>query len=114
MTILSGLFFLRQPLSQGLGRGLSMAGETVRRASSRFGTATALAGALLLTAAALAAFGLALSNMRQLTSELGRVWLIVGAAWFFFLRWPSDWRDWARRACRSGVMSSRCFGSSAC
>ncbi len=30
--------------------------------------------------------GLALSNLRQLTSELGRVWLIVGAAWFFFLR----------------------------
>ncbi|HEX2540056.1 MAG TPA: FtsW/RodA/SpoVE family cell cycle protein, partial [Caldimonas sp.] len=24
--------------------------------------------------------------LRQLTSELGRVWLIVGAAWFFFLR----------------------------
>jgi cell division protein FtsW (lipid II flippase) len=24
--------------------------------------------------------------MRQLTSELGRLWLIVGAAWFFFLR----------------------------
>ena len=32
------------------------------------------------------AFGLALANLRQLTSELGRVWLIVGAAWFFFLR----------------------------
>jgi cell division protein FtsW (lipid II flippase) len=30
--------------------------------------------------------GLLLSNMRQLTSELGRIWLIVGAAWFFFLR----------------------------
>ena len=28
----------------------------------------------------------ALANMRQLTSELGRLWLIVGAAWFFFLR----------------------------
>src|SRR4029453_7118902 len=25
-------------------------------------------------------------NMRQLTSEIGRLWLIVGAAWFFFLR----------------------------
>ena len=41
---------------------------------------------LLATLAALVAFGLALSNLRQLTSELGRVWLIVGAAWFFFLR----------------------------
>jgi cell division protein FtsW (lipid II flippase) len=28
----------------------------------------------------------ALANLRQITSELGRVWLIAGAAWFFFLR----------------------------
>jgi cell division protein FtsW (lipid II flippase) len=41
---------------------------------------------LLLTFGVLVGFGLALSNVRQLTSELGRVWLIVGAAWFFFLR----------------------------
>ena len=27
-----------------------------------------------------------LLNVRQLTSEIGRLWLIVGAAWFFFLR----------------------------
>ena len=30
--------------------------------------------------------GSLLLNVRQLTSELGRLWLIVGAAWFFFLR----------------------------
>ena len=41
---------------------------------------------MLATAAAVLAFGLALANLRQLTSELGRVWLIAGAAWFFFLR----------------------------
>jgi cell division protein FtsW (lipid II flippase) len=30
--------------------------------------------------------GALLLNLRQFTSELGRLWLIVGAAWFFFLR----------------------------
>jgi len=30
--------------------------------------------------------GFLLTNIRQLTSEIGRLWLIVGAAWFFFLR----------------------------
>ena len=25
-------------------------------------------------------------NLRQLTSEIGRLWLIVGGAWFFYLR----------------------------
>ena len=38
------------------------------------------------TAAAVLALGLGLANLRQLTSELGRIWLIGGAAWFFFLR----------------------------
>src|SRR5262249_30755307 len=37
---------------------------------------------LLLTGA----IGALLLNVRQLTSELGRLWLVVGAAWFFFLR----------------------------
>jgi cell division protein FtsW (lipid II flippase) len=27
-----------------------------------------------------------LSNLRQVTSEVGRLWLMVGAAWFFFMR----------------------------
>ena len=42
--------------------------------------------------------GFLLTNMRQLTSELGRVWLIVGAAWFFFLRGT----PLAERLARSG------------
>ncbi|HJW10871.1 MAG TPA: FtsW/RodA/SpoVE family cell cycle protein, partial [Albitalea sp.] len=86
MLVFSVLLFLRQPLSRGLGWGLAIAGETARRSAHRLGTARALAALLLLTLAAVVVFGLSLSNMRQLTSELGRVWLIVGAAWFFFLR----------------------------
>jgi len=86
MLVFSVLLFLRQPLSRGLGWMLSIAGETTRRSARRLGPAGAIAVLLLLTLAALTAFGLSLSNMRQVTSELGRVWLIVGAAWFFFLR----------------------------
>ena len=44
------------------------------------------------------AVGFLLTNIRQLTSELGRVWLIVGAAWFFFLRGT----PLAERMARSG------------
>ncbi|HEY2927795.1 FtsW/RodA/SpoVE family cell cycle protein, partial [Piscinibacter sp.] len=86
LLVFSVLLFLRQPLSRGLGWTLAIAGETARRSAQRLGSARALAALSLLTLAAVAVFGLSLSNMRQLTSELGRVWLIVGAAWFFFLR----------------------------
>jgi cell division protein FtsW (lipid II flippase) len=86
MLVLSVLLFLRRPLARELGWLLSVIGEGARAATRRLGTwgaaALVVAGAL----AAVAGFGLALANMRQLTSELGRVWLIVGAAWFFFLR----------------------------
>jgi cell division protein FtsW (lipid II flippase) len=86
LMLLSVLVFLRQPLSRGLAWMLSVGGEAAHRTVRRVGHAGALAALLLLTFGALAAVGLGLSNLRQLTSELGRVWLIVGAAWFFFLR----------------------------
>ena len=86
MLVFSVLLFLRQPLSRGLGWMLSIAGEMARGSVRRLGFAGAFAALSLLTLAAVVGFGLSLSNMRQLTSELGRVWLIVGAAWFFFLR----------------------------
>jgi cell division protein FtsW (lipid II flippase) len=46
----------------------------------------AAAAWILLALAIVGAVGFLLTNIRQFTSELGRVWLIVGAAWFFFLR----------------------------
>ncbi|HUG21278.1 FtsW/RodA/SpoVE family cell cycle protein [Piscinibacter sp.] len=82
----SVLLFLRQPLARGLAWALSVSGETARQVRSRLGTWQAGAIVALAALALVAVFGLALANMRQLTSELGRVWLIVGAAWFFFLR----------------------------
>ena len=86
MLVFSVLLFLRPPLARSLGWGLSVGGEAVRRASAALGGVGAWAAFALLALAGLSVFGLALSNLRQLTSELGRIWLIVGAAWFFFLR----------------------------
>jgi hypothetical protein len=54
---------------------------------------------LLLLAAALQAFGALLANKRQLTSEVGRIWLMLGAAWFFYMRGT----PLAERLARSGT-----------
>jgi len=86
MLALSVLVFVRAPLARGFAWLLSVVGEAMQRASRRLGT---LGGGIVLvvaTLAAVVAFGVVLANRRQLTSELGRIWLIVGAAWFFFLR----------------------------
>ena len=117
MLTLSVLLFLRQPLARALAWTLSMSGEIARLARLRLGSWRALAALGLAALAALAVLGLALSNMRQLTSELGRVWLIVGAAWFFFMRGG----PLAQRLSRSGgtatsgcAMSGRCCSSCRC
>ncbi len=49
-------------------------------------------------AAFVASVGALLANVPQLTSEIGRAWLIVGAAWFFFLRGDPLAERLARRA----------------
>jgi cell division protein FtsW (lipid II flippase) len=86
MLTLSVLVFVRAPLARGMAWLLSVSGEVVERASRRVGRGGAAVLIVLATAAAVLAFGLVLANRRQLTSEIGRVWLIAGAAWFFFLR----------------------------
>ena len=86
MLLFCVLLFLRQPLARGLGWLLSITGEATRSAARRLGRGGTLVAIVLATGLALTVFALSLSNLRQLTSELGRVWLIVGAAWFFFLR----------------------------
>ena len=86
MLLFSVLLFARRPLARALARALSVLGGRTRRLAALLTPAAAtvlVAGAALL---AVLAFGALLANLRQLTSELGRVWLIVGAAWFFFLR----------------------------
>jgi cell division protein FtsW (lipid II flippase) len=86
MLVFSLMLFLRQSISRALGFGLSLLGEAARGVTAALGRPAALVGLILVALTGVLAFGLALSSMRQLTSELGRVWLIVGAAWFFFLR----------------------------
>lgn len=99
MSVFSAMLFLRQPLARGLAWTLSVVAETTGSAARRMGSLGAL-GVLVLAAAVLAgAIGIPLSNMRQFTSELGRVWVIVGAAWFFFLRGG----PLAERMARSGA-----------
>ena len=80
------LVFLRRPLAHGLAWALSVAGEAGRGIARAVGPAGATAALVALAVAAVLAFGFAFNNLRQFTSEIGRVWLIVGAAWFFFLR----------------------------
>jgi len=86
MLVLSILLFARRALSRGFAWLLSIGGETLDRASRRHGRLGVAVVLVMTTAAAVLAFGIALAHLRQLTSELGRVWLIGGAAWFFFLR----------------------------
>jgi len=86
MLTLSVLVFLRGALARGFAWLLSVGGEALQRAGRRVGRVGVATLLVVATLAAVLAFGLVLANMRQLTSELGRIWLIVGAAWFFFLR----------------------------
>lgn len=86
LVTLSVLLFLRPQLARGMAWVLSLLEEVGQGVASRAGGTRmrlALAG-LALTA--VVGTGLLLANMRQLTSEMGRIWLILGAAWFFFLR----------------------------
>ena len=86
MTLLSVLLFGRRRLAAGLAWALSIGAEANARVARRFGGGGAALLLVLLAAAGVLAVAFALANMRQLTSELGRIWLIGGAAWFFFLR----------------------------
>jgi cell division protein FtsW (lipid II flippase) len=86
MLLFSVMLFARQPLARALARALSLLGGRTRRLAALLTPAAAAVLVGLAALLAVLAFGTLLANLRQLTSELGRVWLIVGAAWFFFLR----------------------------
>lgn len=98
MLIFTVLVFLRQPLGRMLGWCLSVLDGAASTIGRRAGTAWAAAGIVLMIVLLIGAIGFLLANIRQLTSEIGRVWLIVGAAWFFFLRGT----PLAERVVRSG------------
>jgi len=110
---LERLVFLRQPLGRLVGWCLPC--WTASRARSAGASARIAAAAFVLAGLALVGVvGLLLTNIRQLTSEIGRLWLIVGAAWFFFLRArrsPNASRDAAARSSRSSTTSGPCSSS---
>jgi cell division protein FtsW (lipid II flippase) len=86
MLALTIVAFVRAPLGRGLSWMLSLCDAVAHRVGRWLGAAGSTA---LLVAAMLAltgVIGVLLLNVRQLTSEIGKLWLIVGAAWFFFLR----------------------------
>jgi hypothetical protein len=86
MLTFSLVAFVRQPLGRSLSWMLSLFDGLANNVGQRVG---ATGGATLFLAAMLAlvgAVGSLLPSSPQLTSEMGRLWLIVGAAWFFFMR----------------------------
>jgi len=99
MLVLTLVAFVRQPLGRALAWVLSMVDGLVGAVGRRLGGFGGTLVAVALTAAVAVAFGALLANLRQVTSELGRVWLMLGAAWFFFLRGA----PFAERLARSGT-----------
>ena len=86
MLIMSVLVFLRQPLGRLLGWCLSVLEGVTSAIGSRVAAGWSAVGLILVLLLLVGGVGFLLTNIRQLTSEIGRVWLIVGAAWFFYLR----------------------------
>jgi len=78
--------FARQPLGRALAWTLSVCDGVAARLRLSLGSLGSAAVLLVAGLIVTGAGALLLLNMRQLTSELGRLWLVVGAAWFFFLR----------------------------
>jgi len=78
--------FVRQPIGRALSWTLSLLDGVASSVGRRIGGVGGAALLVLLMLALVAVIGVLLLNVRQLTSELARLWLIVGAAWFFFLR----------------------------
>src|SRR3984893_1827576 len=89
--------FVRQPLGRSLSWTLSLFDGLASSVGKRLDAAGGAALFLVLMLALVGAVGLLLPNSPQLTSEIGRLWLIVGAAWFFFMRGTPFTERLARR-----------------
>jgi cell division protein FtsW (lipid II flippase) len=86
MLTLSVVVFLRQPFGRALGWTLSMIDALASNFRRRVGSLVVTAAVVVLMIGLVGAVGALLANLPQLTSEIARLWLIVGASWFFFLR----------------------------
>lgn len=82
----SVLLFVRPQMARGMAWVLSLLEEVGQGIAARAGATGMKLALAALVLAAIVTTGLLLANLRQLTSEMGRIWLVLGAAWFFFLR----------------------------
>jgi cell division protein FtsW (lipid II flippase) len=86
MLELTVTLFLRPAIASALAWFLATVDELgARLARILDARVVGLVATLLVLAAAIVA-GTLLGGMRQFTSELGRLWLVVGVAWFFYQR----------------------------
>jgi cell division protein FtsW (lipid II flippase) len=97
--------FVRQPLGRSLSWVLSLFDGLASNLGKRVGAKSAAIVLLVLMLALVGALGFLLPNSPQLTSEIGRLWLIVGAAWFFFMRGT----PFTERLARSGSSLASLF-----
>ena len=86
MLAFSLVAFMRQPLGRLLSWVLSVFDGVASNVAKRVGAAGGATLFLVSMLALVCAIGSLLPNSPQLTSEIGRLWLILGAAWFFFMR----------------------------
>ncbi len=86
MLTLTIVAVLRVPIGRALSWTLSVCDAAAHRVGRRLSGPGSVALLLVAMVALSTLIGVLLLNVRQLTSEIGKVWLIVGAAWFFFLR----------------------------
>jgi cell division protein FtsW (lipid II flippase) len=77
---------LRQPLGRALAWSLSTVDALLARIRHAIGAAAMTLVAVGCAVLLIGGVGALLANVPQITSEVARLWLIVGAAWFFFLR----------------------------
>jgi cell division protein FtsW (lipid II flippase) len=105
MLAFSLVAFVRQPLGRSLSWMLSLFDGLASGVGRRIGATGGATLFLVLMLALVGAVGSLLPNSPQLTSEIGRLWLIVGAAWFFFLRGT----PFTERLARSGSSLASLF-----
>ena len=86
MLTLTVMIFLRQSIGRALGWTLSLVDALASSIRRRVGSVPMTAAIILLMIGLVGAVGALPANLPQLTSEIARLWLIVGASWFFFLR----------------------------
>ena len=86
LLVLTGVAFLRGSIGRALATLLAFADEIGGRVARVLGPVLAPLTLAVLVLGVTVATAVLLTGIRQVTSEIGRIWLIVGVAWFFFLR----------------------------